>query len=136
MNFQPQTAGQVLTAAMRERTALAEANLGRKPISLVSDLYRIPRDGFRDQCTWSPHNVWWPHLENGEFSLTATSGMSLLSLSESDKLSLRIVVVESKTQAGTYWRGSMSSVWLFCLMPIVSVSISFWVTDMNLDFWF
>ena len=131
MNFQPQTAGQVLTAAMRERTALAEANLARKPISLVSDLYRIPRDGFRDQCTWSPHNVWWPHLENGEFSLTATSGMSLLSLSETDKLSLRIVIVEPKVQAGIYWRGSMCLVWLFYLSKFDLGSRTLWVAGVG-----
>ena len=104
-DFKPQTTGEVFAETLRDQKALADAGLKKKPIKLTSDLYRIPRDGFREAGTSSPHNVYFPHLENGKFTLTAKSGMSLLQLSKEDRESLRIVEVVSKVAYGRYWTG-------------------------------
>ena len=104
-DFKVQTAGEVFAESLRDHKAVSDAGLKKKPISLTSDLYRIPRDGFRSVGTHSPHNVYWPHLENGEFSLSATSGMSLLQLSQADRESLCIVKIQSKVKYGRYWTG-------------------------------
>ena len=85
-----QSPGRVFTRLLQDRQAeYAAAAEGPKALK-TGELYRVPRLG-GPRSTWAKECVTWPRYDQGQFSLWATDGPSMLELDLVEQRALQVV---------------------------------------------
>ena len=89
----PKDPGQAFSSMLRKRAEGVADSAVR-----TGSLYSMPRIGDRLSEKWAPECITWPRYNQGTFSMASRLGVSMLELTQEERLALRIVVLRTNVK--------------------------------------